>query len=34
MTKYKTTNINKRGSMPVKEEVRSDAPAAAGADWA
>jgi hypothetical protein len=32
MTKYNTTNINKRGSIPVSEEDKSDEAAAAGAD--
>ncbi len=36
MTKYSTTNISTRGSMPVSEDIRSPPPAAAaaGAVWA
>jgi hypothetical protein len=34
MTKYKTTNINTKGNMPCKEDIRSLPAAAAGAVWA
>jgi hypothetical protein len=34
MTKYSTTNINTRGNIPVKDDIMSLPPAAAGAVWA
>jgi hypothetical protein len=34
MTKYKTTNINTKGSMPIKVDCKSPPAAAAGAVWA
>jgi hypothetical protein len=34
MTKYSTTNISTSGSMLMRDEDKSLAGAAAGADWA